>query len=458
VTVVAPPVPGGWHRLHPLSPVIKASRALAGLAVIFAFSLVNSVRNGQGGFYGHAIAATVVITLGVVSWLVTRWRVQDGVLRIETGLIRRQSLRFPLSQIQAIDTVRPGLARIFGLAELRLRMGGSTGSHGRLAYLTAVEADKLRGELLALAAGPAGAGAATQAAEGGETVLASVPTGRLIGSIVLSRPALITLIVLIVISVITFSAGPAVALVVLGSSGAAGLGLITIIWRRFNSGYRLTVAEAPDGLRVRSGLVETSAETIPRGRVQAVRMVEPWLWRPLGWCRVEVDVAGRQHRSGENASEGHQLRAVLPVGSHAEADLLLGRILPDAPTQREPPPPRARAKSPLRYPHLAWGRTDTCAVTTTGWPGRVTSWVPFQKVQSIRLVQGPIQRRLRLATIHLDTAGRSLHASLTDRDEDEANRLLVELVEKSRAARRLIEPRRQSIADSPPILAAPGGL
>ena len=450
MTVAAPPVAGAWHRLHPLSPVIKASRALVGLAVIFAGSLINSVRSGQGGFYGHAIAAAVVITLGVVSWLVTRWRVQDGILRIETGLIRRQSLRFPLSQVQAIDTVRPGLARIFGLAELRLRMGGSTGSHGRLAYLTAIEADRLRGELLAIAAGPAGA--AVQTAEGGETVLASVPTGRLIGSIVLSRPAMIALAVVIVLTYIAVTA-PEVAVVVLGSSGAATLGLITVIWRRFNSGYRLTVAEAPDGLRVRSGLVETSAETIPRGRVQAVRMVEPWLWRPFGWCRVEVDVAGRQHRSGENASEGRQLRAVMPVGSRAEAELLLGRILPDTPTEREPPPPRARIKSPLRYPHLAWGRSDTCAVTTTGWPGRVTSWVPFEKVQSIRLVRGPLQRRLRLATIHLDTAGRSMHAALTDRDEVEADRLLVELVERCRAARRLSRPSRPPAAESPSVSA-----
>ena len=41
-----------------------------------------------------------------------------------------------------------------------------------------------------------------------------------------------------------------------------------------------------------SGLVALTAETIRPGRVQAVRMVEPMLWRPFGWCRLEVDVAG----------------------------------------------------------------------------------------------------------------------------------------------------------------------
>ena len=89
--------------------------------------------------------------LGFVSWLVTRWRIDGDDLRIETGLLRRQSLRFPLAQVQAIDIVRPGLARMFRVAELRLRMGGATGGTARLAYLPEREAEPLRARLLALA-------------------------------------------------------------------------------------------------------------------------------------------------------------------------------------------------------------------------------------------------------------------------------------------------------------------
>ena len=75
------------------------------------------------------------------------------------------------------------------------------------------------------------------------------------------------------------------------------------VWRRFNSEYGTVVAAAPDGLRLRSGLVQTAAETIRPGRVQAVRLVEPLVWRAFGWCRLEVDVAGAQQRR-ENRSEG----------------------------------------------------------------------------------------------------------------------------------------------------------
>jgi len=110
-------------------------------------------------------------------------------------------------------------------------------------------------------------------------------------------------------------------------------------------------------------------------------------------------------------------------------------MLVTAPGDRIPAPIRARFKSPLRYHNLSWGHNETCAVTTTGRLARVTAWVPLTKVQSLRLIQGPLQRRLRLATVYLDTAGRSLHAAIRDRDAREAGLALVELTALCRAAR-----------------------
>jgi putative membrane protein len=75
-------------------------------------------------------------------------------------------------------------------------------------------------------------------------------------------------------------------------------------------------------------------------------------------------------------------------------------------------------------------------VARTGRIRRVTSWVPLAKAQSFRRVQGPLQRRLRLASVHVDTAGRALHATLRDRDVAEADEALAELVGLARAARR----------------------
>jgi putative membrane protein len=59
------------------------------------------------------------------------------------------------------------------------------------------------------------------------------------------------------------------------------------------------------------------------------------------------------------------------------------------------------------------------------------------KVQSVRLVEGPLQRRLQLSSIHLDTAGRRVHAVLRDRDRTEAAELLNELPDRCRRARQV---------------------
>jgi putative membrane protein len=74
--------------------------------------------------------------------------------------------------------------------------------------------------------------------------------------------------------------------------------------------------------------------------------------------------------------------------------------------------------------------------TTSGRLRRVTCWVPLEKVQSLRHVQGPVQRRLNLASVHVDTAGRTVHATLRDRDAAEAKRALSDLTDLARAARR----------------------
>jgi putative membrane protein len=61
--------------------------------------------------------------------------------------------------------------------------------------------------------------------------------------------------------------------------------------------------------------------------------------------------------------------------------------------------------------------------------------VPLEKVQSFRWVQGPLQRRLGLASVMLDVAGRRVKADIEDRAEAEATNLLMRLPELARAAR-----------------------
>jgi putative membrane protein len=211
----------------------------------------------------------------------------------------------------------------------------------------------------------------------------------------------------------------------------------TIAWRRVSTQYAFTVAVSPDGVRIRRGLLGTVAETIPVPRIQAVRMIEPLLWRPLHWCRLEVDVAGhlgRDHPEGSGAAR----KALLPVGRQDEARRLLAIALPAAAgwPALSKPPRRGWWKAPLSYHFLAAGHDGTLAVAVVGRLRRETTWVPLAKAQSVRLVQGPLQRRLGLATVHLDAAGRRVRAEFRERRQDEARSLVGELATLSRSARR----------------------
>ena len=299
------PDPGQWHRLHPLSPLVRSGRAAIGVLAIVGISASGQFGRDGSHLYDWALAVLVVIA-AVVSWLVTRWKLDGSTLRIETGLLRRDSRQLPVARIQAVDVVRPFLARALGLAELRVRLAGSSHADGRLAYLPEQAALDLRARLLA-----AHHGLDPATPEPGERILATVPTGRLVGSVLASGASL--LIALLIAELVVMRESPAV-FTATGSTFLVFLvTLVPMVWRRLATDYGFTLAQSPDGIRIRRGLLGTVAETIPLRRVQAVRMVEPLLWRPLGWCRLEIDVAGSPGRDHADGS-GRMRKTLLPVG------------------------------------------------------------------------------------------------------------------------------------------------
>jgi putative membrane protein len=440
---------GGWQRLHPLSPLTRIGRLAPVIALSFVLTFAHA--NGQEGPLYYPIGITVFsVVSGFVHWLVTRWKIEGDTLRIETGLLRRDSKRLPLARIQAVDVVRPLLARVLGVSELRIRLAGSGGSGGRLAYLSESTALELRERLLqkrvpttpqavdAVESAGESAGATTAldpaVGTGAEHIMASVPTGRLVGSFALSGVTLILL---------GIAAGLLVLAVVAPKTAAAVVGFLAIylfsfvsgIWRRFSGEFRFEAVEAPEGVRVRRGLLQTVSETIPHGRIQAVRKIEPLLWRPMGWCRLEVDIAGTGRKNQRGEGSGVAKKALLPVGSSQEAWHLIDRLIGGTLPAMTPPPRRARKKAPLSYHFLSAGHDQDHAVCVTGRVRRVTTWVPLEKSQSIRRVQGPVQRRLGLASVHVDAAGKATRAEFRDRDVADADRLVEELSDLSRAAR-----------------------
>ncbi len=413
----------GWHRLHPLSPLMRAGGLVSGLLGLLVLSLVTA--DSYEDYLSRVVVAAGLVVTGFIRWLVTRWKLDGTTLRIETGLLRRDSRQLPMSRIQAVDVVRPLLARLLGLAALRIRLAGHGG--GRLAYLTVGEAARLRAALLA---GQHGLDPATP--EAAELPVITVPTGRVIGATLLRAAP--RFLALAVIAGVAATAAHRIFLTAESTLAVIALGLVTRTWGQVTGRYGFTVATSPDGIRIRRGLLNTVAETIPFRRVQAVRLVQPLLWRPFGWCKLVVHVAGVAGR-GSGAKAGGLTKALLPVGSMAEAQHLVGLVLGHDLPELTKPPKRARVKAPLSYHFLAAGHNQVMAVTVTGRVSERTVYMRLEKLQSVRLTQGPAQRVLSLASVHVDAAGRWAHAAFSDRQADQASGLLDELADLGRSAR-----------------------
>jgi putative membrane protein len=414
--------------LHPLTPVVVGGRLAVVLLLILAEDAARGSRNLTSVFVELALLG-IVLVWGLVKWMVTKWALDGSTLRIETGLLRRDARQLPLSRIQAVDVVRPFLARMFGLAELRVRLAGSGKSNGRLAYLAEPVAIDLRARLLA---GHHGLDLSTP--EPAERPVATVPANQLVVAAVLTPASFVAALLVAAIFVLP-EISKAAAAATVGFFIVYLIGFARQIWRRFVDQYGFAVAVAPDGLRVRRGLFSTVSETIPYARVQAVRKVEPFLWRPLRWCRLEVDVAGSSGQ--EQGSRSAKLtKSLFPVGQVDVADQLFSSLLGLRQFPLSKPPQRAFWKTPLSYHFLASGSDGSVVAASTGRFRKVTTWVPLEKVQSVRRVQGPLQRAFNLASVYLDAAGRRVRAELRDREVGEADRLFDELVLQSRAARR----------------------
>ncbi len=405
------PAEEGWQRLHPLTPVARIGRLLPALVLLAFVSVVHSNVENRTAETDYLVLLTLGSAVyGYVHWMVTRWRFEGETLRIDSGLIRRDSRRLPLARIQAVDIVRPLLARLLGVSEVRVRLAGSGSTDGRLAYLSEAQAAQLRMVLLAAHHEPE-----VPASSNTGLPMATVTTGRLLGSVLLSLVSVILVGTVAALSTLDQFA-PRDAAAATGFLAVYLLSVAGIVWRRLSGQYAFVAVEGPEGVRISRGLLQTISETVPYPRIQAVRQVEPLLWRPFGWCRLEVDVAGATARNQRGEGTSVVRKALLPVGSQQDAWHLLARLLGGPNPVRTPPPTRARLKAPLSFHFLSAGHDGAHAVCVTGRINRTTTWVPLEKTQSVRRVQGPWQRPLGLATVHVDVAGRRTRAEFRDRE------------------------------------------
>ena len=507
---------GEWHRLHPATPLLRG-----GIVFVAFFGFVISnlrqrivdffvgapdfggdpvdaiYRHGWEGWalLGFAVVLLACIGAFYLSWRMHSFRITEDAVEVRSGILFRTQRKARLDRIQAINVVRPVLARIFGAAKLDISVAGHD-ANVQLSYLGSMLADGLRADVLRLASGVRAAEAraaqspdASGASRGGavssfvtqrvtdflgpelhpdtappESVV-KIPPLRLIGSLLLSGFTVFLLIVVLLL--VSGAATGQVWLLLVVLPGI--LGSASFYIRRFTKSLRYTIAGTPDGVRVGFGLLSTSNETLPPGRIHAVEVLQPLLWRPFGWWQIRIDTAGH---SKEKGAAGQANTTILPVGDARDVSRVLALALPEFATDAHRAvidagmtsrgrddfvgsPRRAAWIRPFSWQRTGYRTLDGVILLRRGVVWRSLAIVPLARLQSLELEQGPLDRLLRLAGTRLHTVSGPVRPRLAAIDVEQSVLLFDDIA--SRAITSAESDRSHRWRSSGPALPAPTG-
>lgn len=439
--------------------------------------LQTAYERGQLGWAGLALVGALVLGVAAfyASWRFHTFRVGDEVVEVRSGILFRSHRRARLDRVQGIAISRPLFARIFGAARLEISVAGQD-AKVQLAYLAGADADRLRLEVLRLASGartpapaPPGAQTATtpvadaSAITGAEGAVAAsgaelrdaapapgepgvvnrrvqellapeldpnaappesvvrIPPGRLIGSLVLSGFTVMLVLVGIAVLVASLLGRREFVIFLVLPGVIAAVGYYV---NRFTKSLRYSIAATPDGVRIGYGLLSTSNDTLPPGRIHALEVSQPLLWRPAGWWMIRIDRAGAAGQSAAQTST-----TMLPVGTLDDVRKVLGLLLPGlagAETRDivlaglvagrgrgfTDAPRRAWPLRPLSWRRTGYAETADAVLLRSGFVWRHLSIVPFARVQSLRITQGPLLRMLRVVEIAVQTVAGPVRATI----------------------------------------------
>lgn len=460
-----------WRRVHKITPLLNAWKVVVAVLAFVAWQATDQLTDLPDEVWDTVaeyrttallVIAGVVVLIALLAvlystlaWRRMRFAIGSESVDLHTGILFRQERHARLNRVQAVDVVQPLLGRLFGLAQVRVETAGGAESNVVIGYLAEAEAQDVRNEIMARASGaelPEASAAADEPVRVGaapEREMLEVPAGRLIPSLLRSGTVLAFLLVIagIVVAVVLtgqlaplFGALPAVA------------GWGAYLWGRFAGEFGFKVAVSADGIRLRHGLLETRTQTLPPGRVQAVSLKQPLLWRGKGWWRVEVNVAG--YGQSSDGSGGHAVETVLlSVGERGEALTALWLVVPDLGVENPQElldaalegegeaagfvgtPRRGRVLDPISWRRQGVRITDTALLIRSNRLNRELVVVPHGHTQSLMLAQGPLERRLRLTDLFAHSVPGPVVPVATHLDEQVGRELLLQQAERARQAR-----------------------
>jgi len=431
----------GERRLHVAAAVDEAFRGLKDLALPLIIGLVaGGTRSSFSAIAFGLAGVAAALVIGISRWQATAYAVTDRALHFRSGVFSPDETVVPLDRIQAVDTITGPVQRLFGVTGLHVQTpGGGEDGDVVLSALSARAAADLRSAL----------GHADHGVGGARRRLSM--TGLLVTA--LTAPQLgVVLPVLggLFGAVQNGLLGPGEAEVKNINSVhevvLVGLALLVAAWLLSFLGAVVAfsgfeVQRVEGRVRVRRGLLQRRAVSVPVARVDGVQVVESPLRRPFGLVTLRLEVTSL---GGREAAA----RTLFPLMRRAAVEPFLAAFLPELAGSLavdDRPPARARRRYVTRplLAALAAGAA-TVAVIPAAWPAvpvlvvaavlsgldayaagglrlhdgdarvvvrarrrgaRVTLVARRRRLQELDVSRSPLQRRAGLATVSIAVAG-----------------------------------------------------
>lgn len=477
------------RRVHPGTVALRflkdLPQTLIGLPALFALI------SDTGWTYVLLIGLVAAILLILVQWL--SWsRFSYGVgsreIVIESGILSRNRRSIPFDRVQDVDIERGPLARLFGLAKVRIETGGSAKDEGVLDSVTLAEADRLRAVIRAGKAGEALSPASEAPAEDARLVFSMTPI-RVFASGLFNFSLVYLAGIFAVLqtfepwlpfdirdpgrwiglvderTVRGFTVGAVAAVLMV----ALLLGVITGILRTLSTDYGFRLIGEGNRLRRERGLFTRSEVVLPKNRIQLALVRTGPVRRALGFVELFFQTLSARKSGGGQQSvapfatadetahvlaEARQLGLPDPAdmqrvsGRHVVRSAIRDALLPlllilgFSTVQAEallllPFVPLLLGAAFLRRRYHLYARVgDTLFVREGMW--RQQLWiVPLRNAQAVSLRRSFLQRRLGLATLAVDTAGAPMlnGPRVVDLQVERARALMNDVAAAVRAAR-----------------------
>jgi putative membrane protein len=313
---------GDTRRLHVAAAVHEAFKGLGDIALPLIIGLVaGGTRSSTSAIAFGLLGAVIALVIGITRWRTTTYAVSDRALHFRSGVFSPDETVVPLERIQAVDTITGPIQRIFGVTGLHVQTpGGGEDGDVVLSALSDRAAADLRG---ALGHPDHGLGGARRRL-----------TMRGLVATALTAPQLGVLLPVVgglfgVLQNGLLGAGEAqinninstheIVLVALGLLVAAWLlsflGAVVAF-----AGFEVQRVEGR--LRMRRGLLQRRAVSVPVSRIDGLQIVESPLRRPLGLVTLRLEVTSL---GGREAAA----RTLFPLMRRAEVEPFLSTHLPE---------------------------------------------------------------------------------------------------------------------------------